>query len=341
MRGVFDGVGWSEYLQMPEPVFLELPSFTKKFTPVRFFSTVEELDQIRASVMQVVTTQGRLAKWVPEAVQWALWEVMENVLNHAEADGGWVQVSTFAKRDHVNILVVDSGVGIRSSLSGMYSGLTDQEAIKRAVEQGVTGNPERNAGYGLAGCRQIVRSNRGQMIVYSGSSRLSQEVVGRGSDDLLRYTPTLAPHVGTLVELQLRTNRQVELAAALGQRDPVTLLELEQAVGGELVFDVAGDAPDLGTRSSGRQVKNRVMNLAHAIPNGERIVLDFSKVPMASSSFLDEFVGRMSMELGRERMIAEVELRGMNESVAAIVLTTLGTRTGNWAWPRRWGFAGK
>jgi anti-sigma regulatory factor (Ser/Thr protein kinase) len=84
---------------------------------VRPFHDADELDRLHDSIMDVLVTQARMATWLPEAIQWALWEVMENVLLHAMApDGGWVQASTFAETSHINIVVADEGVGIRGSL---------------------------------------------------------------------------------------------------------------------------------------------------------------------------------------------------------------------------------
>ena len=324
LAGVFQGVGWTQYLVEGESTFLDLSAQTRKFTPARPFRTGAELDVLRESILHVALTQGKLAEWLPEAIQWTLWEVMENVLNHAQSECGWVQASTFSERRHINFVVVDSGIGIRASLAGLEGGLDDQRAIKRAVEEGVTRDPNSNAGFGLTGCRAITADNRGQMVVYSGSSLMRQEFLSASRPELRRYTPVLGPHQGTIVELQLRMDRPVDLEKALGQKRPVTILELEHDVEGEFVFTVADEAANLGTRESGRQIRNKVRNLTQV--EDERVAIDFSGVEMVSSSFADEFVAKLAAEVGRDAFYRRYVLRGMNSSVKAIVLPTLWLR---------------
>jgi len=325
LRGVFEAVGWTRYLTAESPSFEPPPVFTGRFTPLCPFGSALEVDRLHRSIMEVLVTQARLATWLPEAIQWALWEIMENVLIHAQVANGWVQASTFPKTRHINIVVVDTGVGIRGSLSQRDPRMTDREAIRLAVEKGVTRDPAVGAGYGLAGCRQIVRLNKGEMIVYTGGWRLVQEALGRKEEDQLRYGPTQAHHKGTIVELELRTDRPIDLAAALGQRRPTTLLELKHDTGSEFRFDVGLEASNVGTREAGRELRNKVLNLSQSEAE-ERVVLDFRRVDMLSSSFADEFVAKLAQELGKKGFFDKFDLRGMNASVKTIVHTALWDR---------------
>lgn len=326
LRAVFEGVGWAHYLSSPRPEFRGLPKYTRQFTPATPFGTTSELDAVRKSIMQIVLSQGRLASWLPEAIEWSLWEVMENVLNHSGVGMGWVQVSTFAKTRHVNMVVVDSGIGIRESLSERYVDLSDYSALKRAVEEGGTRDPLRNAGYGLTGCARITLSNRGQMTVYSGGYRLVVQPGPPKQPDLFRYVRQEAHHYGTLVELELRMDRPVDPARAFPQR-PMPLIELLPGSGREYVFDVAAEANSLGTREAGREFRNKILNLGQGDPEA-RIVLDFAGVGMLSSSFADELVARLAADLGKRDFFRGYELRNMNASVETIVYTVLWDRLG-------------
>ncbi len=242
LRGVFQAVGWEHYLVGPRTDFPKLPARMPRFTPVRLFHDTAELDLLHRKMIQVLVSQARLATWLPEALQWALWEVMENVLNHAEVRFGWVQASSYPERKHINLLVVDAGIGIRRSLSQRFPNLSDEEALRQAVEKGVTRDPAVGAGYGLAGCREIIRMNKGEMTVYSGAVLLRQELKVKGwgasrtEEELLRYGKRVNAHVGTIVELELRIDRPVDLAAALGQRRPSSLLELDHDTGSNFEF---------------------------------------------------------------------------------------------------------
>lgn len=324
LRGVFDGVGWSHFLTTSHPDFRPPPVNNRQFTPATPFSTARELEAVRKSIMQVVLSHSRLASWLPEAIEWSLWEVMENVLNHSGTGMGWVQASTFSKTRHVNIVVVDSGVGICGSLSKRFGSLGDQQALKKAVEEGGTRDPERNAGYGLTGCSRIALSNRGELIVQSGEYRLTVEPGSARSGDVYRYSRQDASHVGTIVELELRTNRPVDPTQAFPQ-SPMPLIELQPGTEEEYVFDIEAEASNLGTREAGRELRNRVLNLAQGDDEG-RIALDFGRVSMLSSSFADELVARLAEELGKRDFFQRYELRGMNQAVKTIVDTVLWAR---------------
>lgn len=326
LRNVFEGVGWSRFLNDPHADYVPPPRNSEEFTPATCFSDSTQLNEIRRSIMQVVLSQQKLSSWVPEATEWALWEVMENVLNHAEAFRGFVQASTFKRRSHLNILVVDCGRGLAASLAERYGFLDDREAIKQAVEQGGTRNPRTNAGFGLTGCLRIPESNRGAFMIWSGSYLLEFDCSSATKAPPVRhYHRQEVPFAGTIVELELRTNRPVDLRVALGQRQPVRLLELGYDAGKEYVFDISAEAEDLGTRQAGASLRRKIQNLVHP-DDIDRLVLDFTEVGMLSSSFADEAVGKLAFEVGRDLFFRSFELRGMNESVDAIVQTALWGR---------------
>jgi hypothetical protein len=135
LGGVFNGVDWTRYLLEPLPEFHELPRSTYKFIPVRPFRDASELQRLHENILEVLVRQAPLATYLPETIWWALSEVMENVLNHAMVDAGWVQASTYPKTKRINILVVDAGIGIRQSLAKAYPDLSDTEAIRKALRK--------------------------------------------------------------------------------------------------------------------------------------------------------------------------------------------------------------
>ncbi len=328
MREVFEGVGWLRYLESPEAEFEDLPKRTPQFTPIRPFRR-DHLTRLHTSIMEVLISQGRLAEFLPDAIHWALWEVMDNVLNHAGAACGWVQASTFRVRKHINVIVVDSGLGIHATLSERHPELSEREAIRRAIEKGETRNPKEFKGYGLHGYWEISIQNGGEMLLASGDWRFVQKGRSRrgagGSEPVRHYYPMKAGHQGTIVELMLKTDGSVDLGKALGHSLPMTMLELTRSSGTELVFDVREEASDLGTRDAGRRLCNKVQNLTQ-VQSGERVVLDFSNVDMISSSFADEFVAKLAAKFGRARFNQRFDLRGMTPTVNTITQIALWNR---------------
>jgi len=212
-------------------------------------------------------------------------------------------------------------------LDQRYGALTDQEALKKAVEEGGTRDPQRNAGYGLTGCVRIAAQNGGRFIVQSGGYRLTVDNRRRSNaNPVFAYSRQLANQQGTIVELEIRTDRPVDLKRAL-RHEPLSLMESQHWSDTEFVIDVANEARDLGTREAGRLLRTTILNLARGEPE-ERFVLKFDGVMMVSSSFADECVAKVAYEVGRSEFFRHYELRGMNESVSAIVETTLWDRIG-------------
>jgi anti-sigma regulatory factor (Ser/Thr protein kinase) len=330
MRDVFKSVAWDRYLSAAEGEFDELPQSTKQFTPLRPFGR-KELGLLHKSIMDVLLTQARLAESIPHAIDWALWEVMDNVLNHAQVQTGWVQASTFREKKHINIVVADGGRGIKGSLSGRYPEDDEQELMKRAIESGETRDPTKYKGYGLFGCRDIAIQGGGEMRLLSGGWKFVQETgkaraVGLTAESLRRYFPVRTRYRGTVVELMVRTDRTVDMARALGRTTPMeTFVDLVHASREGIIFDIAAEASDVGTRDAGRRLRTKVLNLVGEGP-GDHVVLDFSSVPMLSSSFADEFVAKLTKHLGRDVFNERFELRGLNPSVNTVVQIALYER---------------
>ena len=85
--------------------------------------------------MDIVMKSMALTRGTLNGLEWAINEVTDNVLNHAEAGdrGGFVQVSTQTMQKQIDFVVVDSGIGILQSMRGGHPHLTtDGEANCRS-----------------------------------------------------------------------------------------------------------------------------------------------------------------------------------------------------------------
>jgi uncharacterized protein (DUF1684 family) len=69
----------------------------------------------------------------------------------------------------------------------------------------------------------------------------------------------------------------------------------ENESGSELVFSLKDEASGTGTRQSGRLLRNRILNTAK--DSSLRIVIDFNGVSVIASSFADELIGKLVVEL--------------------------------------------
>ena len=63
-------------------------------------------------------------------------------------------------------------------------------------------------------------------------------------------------------------------------------------------IDIARESGDTGTRTAAQRLRETV--LARLREHQRPITLDFANVASTSSSFLDELLGRLAYQLGRE-----------------------------------------
>ena len=73
-----------------------------------------------------------------------------------------------------------------------------------------------------------------------------------------------------------------------------------------------------GTRHAGRQLLTKCLNLLTAEPT-KPLLVDWDGVPVISSSFADEFIGKLFVELGPLAFSACVQNTGMEALVRGIL----------------------
>jgi hypothetical protein len=181
------------------------------FCPCQPFATGDEVTAVADSLKVAVTRACETDRGAEAAIAWALNEVIFNVLSHARSPSGGIGIAQgWPRRRIFEVAVADCGVGIRSSLCANPAYATiasDAEAIRLALEPGVTGVANRpRGGLGLYLTRFLLSDNGGLITVRSGSG----EVVA-GTRDAVRTD--LAPLRGTLVVLRARSDRPIYLSA--------------------------------------------------------------------------------------------------------------------------------
>jgi hypothetical protein len=99
-------------------------------------------------------------------------ELGANVVEHAGSpSGGFVTAQRYkagAPEERIIVAVGDAGVGIRESLRPRYGAMTDDAAIRRAVQWYVSRVPDEGRGQGLPGVVEGVRGLGGTVWIRSG-----------------------------------------------------------------------------------------------------------------------------------------------------------------------------
>lgn len=317
---LFHNANWAHFLE-PEKYPVS-DTVHDRHVAAHRFRTPDEQHRLVSVFMDVVMRNMSLERDVIAGLEWSINEITDNVLNHAQCDdGGIVQVSTFKEARKIAFGVADSGRGILASLREGHPHLqTDAQAIGEAVKGGVTRNPEAGQGNGLAGTLRIAAMSGGTFEITSGVSQL----IVRGDDSKIYERKASQRLPGTLVYAELGLDKRFYLAEALGfsgtPHQPVDVIELlYQTEGGDAtVLKLREESSGFGSRPAGRQLRTKCLNLLNAEPH-KPLLLDWSGVPLISSSFADELVGKLFAILGPLGFSARVRNVGLEAVVRGLI----------------------
>jgi anti-sigma regulatory factor (Ser/Thr protein kinase) len=145
---------------------------TGRFIPITQIRTSEELTKFITEMIPLLHLDPEPAKTIGYIIS----ELARNVIEHASAKNGAILCAQYYKKSNsIRIGIADTGVGIKETINQSYAAKDDLEAIKLALQPGITGTTKReggteqNAGAGLFFIKSIASVNRDFFIVYSGS----------------------------------------------------------------------------------------------------------------------------------------------------------------------------
>lgn len=325
-RRFFAATSWT-YLLNPEAAN-EYKLNTKHY--VQRFKSFEEIPHVINHFMEIIMGHIEMPADVLAALEWSITEICDNVINHAEAPtGGLLQVIAYPQNNLVAFTVADAGRGILHSLKeGIPNLKTDLDAIREAIKAGVTRNKSKGQGNGLAGTSRITTMTGGSLDVITGTGRLllqqDKETPMEGS--------AIQQFEGTCVSGQILMNHEFSVVEALSFSDikyePYTIVDSKYEKDDEdaLYMRISDQVEGAGTRSAGKELHYKVMNLLVAKP-GYPVYLDWNNINIIASSFADEFVGKLFVQLGKEKFEKVIRNINMTEVVEHIISKAITERS--------------
>src|SRR5580704_8925548 len=306
LEAYWDRAGWLAAINGDYP---PIPTGRTTYSPLVSYRNHQELNAHLNVVIDILAKVTEFPPGVLRAVEWTINEIADNVLNHAGGAKGWIQVVTRPGKDQIEFVVADRGLGIRSTLQEAFPNkLTDQDALRFAIEQGVTRNRAHGAGNGLAGSIRIAEAAKGWVNILSGCGIL-RLFPGVGFRDY----PTI-PFYGTVVTMTLPTKQRIDLRETLWGYLPSSGFEFTHASESGIHFHLSNEATGFGNRGSGEEVATKLRNIMAEFPH-DKVILDFEGVDTPSSSFLDEFLAKLVTEQGLTAFFSRVQFQNMNEFV--------------------------
>lgn len=281
-----------------------------RFIPVKLIVNDESVSEGSNAICDLILRNFDNGREFLPAIEWAVYELVDNIHLHAETPVPGVLCAQFYPKKHrIDIGICDMGRGIKSSLEesipiwGGYG-----SAISKALERGVTRNKDIGQGNGLAGSLEICRLNQGKFEVWTGDANFR---VNKGEDKGFQQIPKVP---GTGLFLSLDTNLPVDLGDTFIGVDTWSYIDylgmqVEEA-GGLLIRE---ECLHTGSRQAARPLHRKILAL---LPDMETpLVLDFTGVEQASSSFLDELLGKLVYKLGPEAFSQKLKLINAPELV--------------------------
>jgi len=298
---------------------------TSTMNTVWCFTSSADVNRLTNGFVAAVAQAAVCGPGALDALDWSINEVMDNVLQHSLVDRGFVMGQIHRNTTRVAICVFDYGQGIFKSLKESHRPRSAVEAIEAALREGVTRDARIGQGNGLWGLHNIVKQNSGQLNIISGPGRYSLK-----GDDVT--TGSMQPFLdrdyeSTRVDIQIDFSKGIALSQALGGFQPADhrTESIEDDLG-NMVVRLIEKASGRGTRKSGEALRNEVINLAGQ--STALIVLDFGEVNVVSSSFADEFVGKLVVAFGFIAFTQRFRLANMNPTVEAVVNRSVSQRMG-------------
>ncbi|MFA6170047.1 MAG: hypothetical protein WCW67_00900 [Candidatus Margulisiibacteriota bacterium] len=188
-------------------------------------------------LIPVIRNDMKPSDAVLKALNWALWEIVDNAGVHGyqmyESTGvdysGTVYFCAASLGENIDIAIIDGGQGIHSSFrsSGKekYHGITNEEALKLSTINSESGHPQGSPGFGLFGCSEIARAGKGQLLIVSGSNKLLLSEKGVIIGPSLEY-------MGTMVSLRINRNAAINLLEIFGETSLVVNESINELIGG-------------------------------------------------------------------------------------------------------------
>lgn len=296
----------------------------ERFVPLRLILNEQDVALPAKAIHDLILQHFENATDFLPAVDWAVSEILDNVLRHADAtDPGAVYAEYFPHEHRLDIAICDLGRGIYASLGEAMALWSHGHAVTTALQRGVTRSEDIGQGNGLAGALEIVKKNRGGMLLWTG------DVVYRVEGGQEKGFVQIPEIPGTGVGFSLDTRNPVDLTDTWIASASMNPFVDDKAARFENVspIDVASECSNTGTRAPAQRLRVEILHRLSA--HGGPVTLNFTSVTSASSSFLDELLGRLAYELGPHGFREKVKVTGLSGLIVSMANVVINQRLGD------------
>jgi anti-sigma regulatory factor (Ser/Thr protein kinase) len=189
----------------------------KRFRPVTHVPSEEVSPSFTRDLVAAVEDHHDIDSSTKASLKTCVNEVIENVFYHAKSGvDALVAVQVYEKKNITELVIADTGRGIRAALSERpeyaRQATGDCAAIRLAIRKNVTTTADPKRGIGLWVASELVRRNGGRMLILSHDGGV--DITEHGVEDVeAHFWP------GTLVVLEFRMDRPITVAEVYASGD--------------------------------------------------------------------------------------------------------------------------
>lgn len=255
------------------------------------------------------------------ATEWALNEVMDNVIMHSNVSTGFVMGQVHPTTKHVAFTVFDMGQGIQNSFKNSHHKPRNAvDAITLALQESITRDKSIGQGNGLFGLSSLMKQGDSRLRITSGKGFYSYKY---SQSTTYNDCPIISEEINmTTIDFMLDYSNAVSIENALifnGKiYTPISLrIENLEDVYGNIQIKIKEESNGTGTRQAAMRIKNKILNILSEEP--KNIILDFSGISVISSSYADELLAKLFCFLGLFQFNRLIKIVGLSEEQQLIL----------------------
>lgn len=218
--GYLQRINFFKELGVDSEEFFQRHNASGRFLEVSHITKENALDTVN-KIIKILEEQTESSTGVIECLSFCLWEVVDNIDIHAKSPiGGYTVAQYYPQKKFIEIIIVDTGRGIHSSLTKNpeYKDLSEEEAISKSIEQETTSGDGR--GNGLYYTVEYIKENNGEFILYSGNYKLELKNGNMRTKG--------GPHwQGTLICIKINTDIPINMNNIFGAEIPTSIEEFD------------------------------------------------------------------------------------------------------------------
>ncbi|QOR75401.1 MAG: hypothetical protein IMW88_08550 [Thermoflavifilum sp.] len=156
----------------------------KSFLPILHFSASEDSlqteirDSMISASINLLQSKLNLNTQQINLYRYLIQEMVDNILQHACVDNGWLFAQYYPKKQYLDLCILDTGITILGSFQkhGFTHIGNHLDAIQSAVE-GTSTKPDIGRGYGLSSSLKAMLEAKSDFILVSGDGLLHNQTL--------------------------------------------------------------------------------------------------------------------------------------------------------------------